>query len=292
MLWHLFSLDAPTVAAVWTAFVGWTAGMEVPWMQVAAMFIAVWILYAGDRLLDARPLFTAASGADLEERHHFHHRHRRAFLTGVALAALPLLFLLHKSPEPVLHLYVLLAVLLGLWLLLVHVRPAASATSHRLPKELAVGMFFPAAVFIPTVGRSPVLRPALLPCALAFAALCSLNCLFLFAWEHPGRVNHAHASTRWAVRHLQTLAVGTAVVGDAALYFLWGVLPGSYFRSRATALPHPAALFLACALSGLSLLLLHRNRHRIAPLPLRALADGVLLTPVLVVLVYRALQHA
>ncbi len=276
-LWHLLSLDAPTVAAVWTAFVGWTAGIRLPWTDVTAMFTAVWMLYAADRLLDAKPLFTAPASLQLEERHRFHHRHGKRFVSAILCASLPLVVLLHLTSDAVLHLYVLLASLLFVWLLLVHARPAPSTTSHRLPKELAVGIFFPAAVFIPTVARAPALRPALAVCALSFALLCTLNCLFLFAWEHPHGSQHVHSTTRWAVRHLTPIAFAGALLGNGLLLG-WQPVPHVNMAAWPHA-AHPRAVPLACLCSGALLLLLHARRRSLSPLTLRALADLVLLTP-------------
>ena len=72
----------------------------------------------------------------------------------------------------------------------------ATGSAHRLPKEIAVGLFFSAATFIPSVGREPGLRAEFLPAAILFAVLCSLNCLFIYAWEHDIlRDNTAHATT-------------------------------------------------------------------------------------------------
>ena len=271
-LWHLLSLDAPTVAATWTVFLAWCAGVHISRLDPLAMFVAVWMLYAADRLLDAKPLFTTPSALHLEARHRFHHRHRNHFLTAIVLACIPLVLLLHRTADPVLHLYILLAGLLGAWLLLIHARSAPSAEQHRLPKELAVGIFFPAAVFIPTVARGPALRAALLPSALCFAAICTLNCLFLYAWEHPKNHTEAHPSTRWAVRHLKALALALTL---AAAALSCGV------RSKAwhTPVAHAAAAPLACAMAGALLLALHAARHRLHPLNLRALADLCLITP-------------
>jgi hypothetical protein len=287
--WHLLSLDAPTVAAVWTAFIAWSAGVRIGWLDPVAMFLAVWMLYAADRLLDAKPLFNNPSAAHLEERHHFHHRHRARFLPLVLLAFVPLLVLLHRTQEAVLHLYVLLAGMLGAWLLLIHVRPAPSEQQHRLPKELAVGVFFPAAVFIATVARAPQLRLALVLPALCFAAVCSLNCLFLYAWEHPRNRRDAHATTRWAVRHLKALALAFTLLADA-LYFAVANFPGTHALHWMTRIPHPAAIPLACATASALLLVLHASRRSLSPLNLRALADLALLTPVLVVIV-STLRH-
>ncbi len=271
-LWHLLSLDAPTVAASWIAFIAWCAGVRISRLDPVAMFVAVWMLYAADRLLDAKPLFTSPAVIHLEERHHFHHRHRNHFLLAILLACIPLVFLLHRTADPVLHLYILLASLLGAWLLLIHARSAPSTEQHRLPKELAVGLFFPAAIFIPAIARAPGLRSALLPSALCFACVCTLNCLFLYAWEHPHNRQDAHPSTRWAVRHLKLLAVVFTLCADA--FYLTVTTHGGH-----TPLAHPAAVPLACAMAGALLLVLHAARHRLHPLNLRALADLCLLTP-------------
>ncbi len=242
------------------------------------MFVAVWMLYAADRLLDARAFADGGLLPGLEERHRFHHLHRRAFLTGIVVASGVLSVLLHELDPRALHLYAILATLLATWLLLVHARPFPSADAHRLPKELAVGIFFPAAIFIPSVARAPELRNALLPPALLFAAVCALNCLFLYSWEHPGETRHAHWTTRWAARRLPTLSslVTIACLAFASLSFqippLFGALP------RAGG---PFLLALACALSASLLLLLHVLRDRLSALTLRAAADLVLLTPLL-----------
>jgi hypothetical protein len=229
------------------------------------MFLAVWMLYAADRLLDARPIPGGGPPPDLEERHRFHHRHRRAFLWGLAIAAIALGSLLHLLNPTALHLYATLATLLAAWLLLVHAHPMPQ--SLRLPKELAVGVFFSAAVFIPTVARAPALRQALLPDALLAAAACTLNCLFLYAWEHPGKRPLAHWTTRWSTRHLPQLALTIAALATLTAWL-----------TRKQLLWMPA---LACALSAALLLLLHAQRRRLSSIHLRASADLALLTPLL-----------
>ena len=237
------------------------------------MPVAVWMLYAADRLMDARLMdarsIDAPHDEDLEARHYFHHHHRTAFLRGILLASLALAVLLPCLEPAALHLYLVLGGLLAGYFILIHVTPLAAASkkaAHRLPKELAVGIFFASAIFIPTVARRPDLRLPLLPDALLFAALCSLNCLFIYAWEHPhpnlGRP--AHATTRLALRHLQFLAITIAVF--AALFCL---------TKHAAPWPIPAA----CALSATLLFLLHHRRGRIAPITLRAAADLALITP-------------
>ncbi len=271
------------MAATWTIFVAWLAGVRISVADPIAMFLAVWMLYAADRLLDARPMFHIPSQPGLEERHRYHHAHRNRFLAVILAASLPLAWLLYSLSAAVLQLYMLLVCLLSAWLLLVHARPAsASSSAHRLPKELAVGVFFPAAVFIPTVARAPALRHALLPAAIAFACVCTLNCLFLFAWEHPYERNHAHFSTRLGARHLKHLTLLLIALTCAAA-----------FRGipRAHLPIHQRTALLACSLSGVLLWLLHGYRLRIPRTTLRALADLALLTPVPISLSLWLMRH-
>jgi hypothetical protein len=267
-LWHLLSLDAPTVATLWTWFVAATAGVHLPAAALCAMFLAVWMLYAGDRLLDARQLYLdPLHTEELEPRHLFHHRHSKAFLAGIVLVSPVLAMLLHHLLPKALELYALLGSLLFSWFLVIHARAAPSPTGgRRLPKELAVGVFFPAAIFIPTVARVPELRLMLLPHALLFAAVCSLNCLAIYAWEHPEPRHAAHWTTGLATRYLPGLATTIALAAVAV-----AVLTRDSFWP------------LACAtsLSAFTLLLLDREHHRLGPLTLRSAADVALLTPLL-----------
>jgi hypothetical protein len=267
-LWHLLSLDAPTVAALWTWFVARCCGIALPSAGTAAMFIAVWILYASDRLLDAR----STDATSLEERHRFHHRHRRAFVALIAIAAIALATLTPMLLPAALRLYAMLGALLAGWFLLIHTR---LAHERRLPKELAVGLFFAAAIFIPTVARRPDLRLPLLAPAVLFAAICTLNCMVLYAWEHPGNRSNANWTTRLATHHLTRVAVGIL----CATLLTLATFASKFFLSSGTnsLWPIPAA----CAGSVLVLLLLNRSRSKLSPLNLRAAADLALLTPLL-----------
>jgi hypothetical protein len=225
------------------------------------------MLYAADRLMDARLLVANSTHhEDLEARHYFHHRHRRAFLTGILFASIALILLLPHLETRAIRLYLILGGFVSAYFILIH----ATSRAHRLPKEIAVGLCFAAATFIPTVARRPDLRLPLLPFAFLFAALCSLNCLFIYAWEHgKSRTDHPHAITQLALRNLPLLAV-VLTLSSAAF---------TLFDHRA---PWPVPY--AIALSGALLLLLHNHRLAIAPVTLRASADLVLTTPLLLLL--------
>jgi hypothetical protein len=262
-LWHLLSLDAPTVAALWTWFIASANHLSLPKGSILAMFLAVWMLYVADRLLDARLLSEhPLDVGSLEARHYFHHRHRSSFLIGLLLASIALASLLPHLSSEAINLYLILGGLVFAYFVLIH----ATESAHRLPKEFAVGICFAAATFIPTVAHQPALRLRLLPLALLFASLCTLNCLFIFAWEHDSEQKNAHPITRTALHHLPQLTAVIAAVG-LGLCLLdhhapWGIAAASTL-----------ALFL--------LQLLHHYRHRIPATTLRAAADLALITPLL-----------
>lgn len=261
-LWHLLSLDAPTVAALWTWSIARTNHLHLPATSIAAMAVAVWLLYAADRLLDARSIGSTHPTATLEPRHLFHHRHRRAFLAGIIAASVLLAALLPHLTPAAIHLYLIEGSVLVGYFVLIH----ATSSAHRLPKELAVGLFFAAATFIPTVAREPLLRLPLLAPAILFSALCTLNCVFIYAWEHPldptAPYAGTHTITRIALHHLKSFA--TLLVAASVALCL------------ATRGPIPAAI----ALATLLLMLLHALRKRTSPTTLRAAADLALLTPI------------
>jgi hypothetical protein len=268
-LWHLLSFDAPAVAALWVWFIARSQHLSLPMSSPIAMALAVWILYAADRLLDTRALDQpgASKLSEFEARHFFHHRHRRIFLIGISACAVALAGLLpHLDPRSI-HLYLIEGAMLFAWFIVLH----ATHSADRLPKEIAVGLFFSAAVFIPTVAHDPGLRASLLTAAIAFATVCSLNCLFIYCWEHddialPGPA--PHFTTRLAIARLPSLAIGILLA-----YIAIAVMQPSSSKLIA----------LACMLSLLLMLLLHGQRKRMSRVHLRAAADLALLTPLLLI---------
>ena len=133
-----------------------------------------------------------------------------------------------------------------------------------MPKELPVGFFFAAAIYLPVALRGPRQAASLLPGAVLFAAVCTLNCLLLYVWEHAGDLKQAHPATQWALGRLVPLATALLLLSLAAS--LAASAPGS-------------AIPAACFLSTVLLLVLHAHHGRLPRLRLRALADLVLLTP-------------
>jgi hypothetical protein len=259
-LWHLLSLDAPTVATLWTWFVARCTRTALAPAVLVAMFLAVWLLYATDRLLDTRRA-ARPTRESLEARHLFHQLHRRAYTRAVLLVSVTLVPLIIALPRLELFRYLGLAALLVLWFVLIHT--LSKTRPQALPKELALGPFFAAAVFIPSWST---LSLPLLFAGIFFALLCTQNCLYIYSWEHQGRSTAAHITTRLGVRFLTPVTIfGTAL--PIAL------MPASR---------ELAPLFLAISLAAALLLLLDRAHLFFDRTHLRAAADLVLLTPLLV----------
>ncbi len=227
-LWHLLSLDAPTVATLWLVFVAHATQTALPPLLAPAMFVAVWIIYAVDRLLDS-----TNDSDQLEARHHFHYLHRQAFMASIAVATLALSVLLYQTHLPAAY-FPLAAAFLA-WFAAVHF------TRMRLPKEVATGLIFAAAVFAPEL-------PHHWAGALAFALIGTVNGAWINRWEAPRR----------SLRYLPQVTAGILLL---ALH-----------RSPVTA---------AIALAAAALLALNYLRHRLDPTTLRAAADLALLTPIL-----------
>lgn len=247
-MWHLLSLDAPTVAALWTIFLADTVHAKLPWTAPLALAVAVWIFYAADRLSDAQ-----ASSSELEERHRFHARHRRGFLMAIACAAPILAALLIALPTEI----------RTAWLLLVLPLCGYAAAVHwlklRIPKEMMVGLFFAAAVAAPCILQEP--GPVQGMVTVAFGMLCWLNCVGIARAERAatGRV------TGWLVQNFRGVTLTFAVVACVL----------------AIVLSQSRDALLAVAFASALLHLLDRMEGNLSPLRMRALADAALLTPVL-----------
>ena len=124
-----------------------------------------------------------------------------------------------------------------------------------------VGLLFTAGCIAPTIARVHFMSWPFLACFVLFAMLAWINCSAIESWESsrsPSRIPVQAAA----------LAI-TAITASGAIAFLnWRL----------------AALACSAAVSALLLALLDRKRASLSPLTLRALADLVLLTPLVAVL--------
>jgi hypothetical protein len=264
-LWHLASLDAPTVAVVWSVAFAWTANVRLPWWVLILLPLGVWAVYIADRLLDARTGVQSPTLDGLRERHIFHWRHRRILApmaTASALAAAWIIF--RRMPRTTQEHDSLLAAASLLYFTRVH---SGRRFLSVLSKEFLVGVLFTFGCALFAFSRThysaespwwPVLVTTIL-----FALLAWFNCYAIDHWESRN-ANPSHSSV-----------TAQALLLTAAFSISSALLTGSHPRS---------ASLLACgAAAALLLIALHRVRSRLTPVTLRAAADLALLTPAVLV---------
>jgi hypothetical protein len=214
---NLLSLDAPCVAVAWQWLVSTTATAVVvgseqrgPGLTLAtALFLAVWLVYMGDRLLDCNRLDFRG---DVPRRHRFVRRHS-AWLWPVwwiVLAATAGLALTCIGPR---MLAAGAAVLGGVLLYCVAVH-GSTRYRRRLPKEFIVGTIFSAGVCLEAIVHFP--SREILVTFVMLAGLFSLNCccfaLLQQSSDQQQGIGSAVIRFPWLPRTLPWLAVAHATV--------------------------------------------------------------------------------
>ena len=273
-LWHLASLDAPTVAIVWALAFAWVCRVRFPLWVAAVLASIVWATYVSDRLLDARRAIARKEENRLRERHFFHWRWRRVLAPAALAAALGaacLVFL--EMPRASFVRGSIVAAAAVAYLSGVHFRSARRQqpsrpampygtrrkSSRLFTKELAVGVLFAAGCALPAWNRSPSPAAGFLLAVGFFAALAWLNCVAIERWEDAARKGN-----------------GSGIARPACIL---GACAASAALASTAHSPRESALMFACAVAAFLLAALDRLRHRMTPLALRAAADLVLLTP-------------
>jgi hypothetical protein len=295
-LWHLASLDAPTVAVIWSLAFAWAAHVLLSGRVLLVLVLATWCAYVGDRILDARVL-GARRGAGssmwptLRERHYFHWRNRRLFVALAAVAAcIAGVVALTLLPSFVRERGFILTAAALTYFAGVHAAPWLKRGRHSLPrlisKEFLVAVLFTAGCILPARSRmhAPEAQAFLLwwfwiP-GIYFTALAWLNCSCIATWEAKASTREAGAQRRrtgvFKLFPVHSTNFPMAVVLASAGFLLACLASGSHSRA--------SALLAAGALSALLLALLDCLRTRMTPLALRAGADLVLLTPLVLLL--------
>ena len=287
-LWHLTSLDAPTVAVTWLWGFAWVAHLHVDWPVPVLLAAVTWSIYVFDRLFDARAGLQLTGPTALRDRHYFHWRHRRvlfplALAAACAAAGLALKFLPPAARER----GTAVAAAAFVYFSGVHARRKMDRIKALLPKmpaskELLVGVLFAAGCLLPawpslhsSPGRDSSIWLFWIP-GIYFAALVWLNCSSIARWE-SGPIEPAGGNGRsGGLTSSESGTIETAV--SVALYgmLLAFVASASNLRS--------AELIAAGSASALLLALLNRLRPNLTPLALRTAADLSMLTPLLLLL--------
>jgi hypothetical protein len=274
--WHLASLDAPTVAVVWSFGFAWIAQIRLPAWSPLLLALVTWIVYVCDRLLDARAGLRLPPLHQLRERHHFHWIHRRIFVPLAGAAAIIAAWMvLNFLPARALRPDSVVAFATLMYFSGVHSRiRLPSRLTSLLSRELLVGTLFTAGCILPVWCRiasvqdpaSP-LRMLIMPLVF-FAVLAWVNCRAIGQWE----ADRPKPLT-------EKFPLKSDIFSVSCLLALAGTLASA--ASLAFGQPRSAAMLAAGAVSALLLAGVDRLRPKITPLLLRATADMVLLIPAL-----------
>lgn len=243
-LWpNLLSLDAPIVALLWQLLFARCFHAGVNTIATILLVLAVWLIYAADRVLDARDQTSRLP------RHQFYRRHWRAVLpmwSGVLILAAWLAWT--RLPAPLFERGLLLLMAVAAYFAVVHI--TAPLLRHAWPKEAAVAVLFALGASLAIWGH--IHSIADVAAIFLFCCLCWINCVAIEQWER-GR------SARWPI--------GAAALSVAAASLI--LLP-----------EHRPVLGAAEAASALAFLALDRARHHLSTDALRVLADVALLSPI------------
>jgi hypothetical protein len=281
---NLVCLDAPLVAIAWLWLFARSFGVPRQIGNAVALFLTAWLIYLADRFADA---FTLKPGPPRSLRQQFCLRHREIWIATLALVAGFDAYVIWRTTAVQTFLVgAVVGVVAVVYLVANH--PLGLIWRSLPAKEMVIGILFAAGTVVALLPR-PVLTPALAIAVATFAALCSLNCISIAAWECD--LDRAQGKVSIATLHpaiIERVAQLCLVLAAGALIL------ALLFRSN-------AAFFVCISASALLLGFLNAswgfkegrfsnrprrrnrgiNRRSLGRDERTALADLVLLTPVL-----------
>jgi hypothetical protein len=272
LIWlNLVCLDAPIVAVSWQWLFGNAFGVSISGPNCTALFLTAWLIYLADRFGDSASL---PRNPAMSLRQEFCVRHRKTWLVCISAIAVAdsVVVLPSLDFQTVLHGAAVGALAL-VYLILNRLAPSLWRV---LPlKEISIGLLFAVGTVISLTSG---LTSAMFPEWLLFAGLCSLNCISIAIWERDLDAAQQHISVATAFPKIRRfLAPGLLLL--VLLSLAWA---GSATRG--------SSIHVCIAASAILLLAVNSCRDQVDPDTRTALADLVLLTPV-VALAIEFLTH-
>jgi hypothetical protein len=266
VLWlNLLCLDAPLVAVAWLWLFARTFRIPLQVGNCMALFLTAWLIYLADRFADSTSLKPDFPGSLRQE---FCLRHREIWIATVLLVGGFDAYVIWRTTALETFLVGAVVGLLALTYLVMN-HPLGLVWRSLPAKELAIGILFTAGIFVALLPAIPSLSMPFVTSALALAALCVLNCISIARWERE--LDEAQGKVSIATRHpgiarrAGSISAGLAVV------------------SLTIAIAHRPIAPLAASIGFSAILLtwLNSSRARLEGDERTALADLVLLTPIL-----------
>ena len=252
--------------------------------NAVALFLTAWLIYVTDRLADAVSL---KAGIPRSLRQDFCLRHREVWISALLLIAGFDLYVIWRSLDAGTFFAGAMIGLLALIYLALNY-PRGRIWRSLPGKEVAIGLLFTAGTLVALLPAAPFASAPFIACAVAFASLCSLNCISIASWERE--LDHAQGKISIATRH------------PGFARHVGKICRGLALASLAMAIAYAPAMAIFACISGSALLLgwLHASSDikegRFLNRPRRfgnrrslgvdrdqrtALADLVLLTPII-----------
>ncbi len=243
---NLYSLDAPIVAITWQWFFVKIFNIPISLPTTLVLALTVWVIYLLDHLLDAK------SGENLKERHLFTKSNKNFFVILIFFILIGITLGCFYLSNIILLSGIILGLFICFYFCLVHIKVKTLVPKLNV-KELLVGIGFGLGVALPII-TSPLSIFVWVSSVVIFSLLCWLNCRLIEIWESK--------STR---------------LSRADLLLIIILVVGHFFI--------PAPISIAVSLSLLGFILIWMFSDLIKPCISRVLADFILLTPILVVLI-------
>jgi len=234
-----------------------------------ALFLTAWLIYLADRLADSTSL---KPGVPRSLRQGFCERHREIWIATILLVGGFDAYVIWRTTA--LATFLVGTVVGTLALIYLVINHPLGLVWRLLPaKELAIGLLFTAGTLVALMPAVPPMTLSFVASVVAFAALCSLNCISIANWE------------RDLDRAQEKISIGTRHPGIARRAGI--ISAGLALASLAIAIGHRQATPLVACLfsSGLLLAWLNSSWVRFTDDERTALADLVLLTPIVPLIV-------
>lgn len=240
------------MAVLWQALIGKVYSLQLRPVVQIVLFLTVWAIYLGDRLLDVRTPATSAESP----RHLFFRRHRALVVVLLVLVlVLDSGLCLFELRPAVRHAgWLALAGVLA-YLGMVHLFHLQAV----FPKQLVAAVLFAVGTYVAPWALSPDPTKLVIPW-IFFMVLCLGNLVAIEGWEW--RVLHAGAPPQTVTRVLQEwLRLWMPAVGVVSL----GFAGQPYYQA------------VAASAAGITAISIYE--HRIGLDLRRVLVDAALLTP-------------
>ena len=265
-LWpNLLGLDAPFVAVAWQLLYSRCFGVHLPPAIHLLLGLSVWCVYLADRLFDA---YRAKNFSQATWRLRFTKQYFTSLIITTALAGFVNLFLILRFvPAHLLVHGLLTAVLLAIYYAFRF--RSSGKIAIGIPREIMCGMIFALGSGIATYsyGQPQIANLHFLGAVAMLGLVCSASCIMISVWERDSDLasgDRSIASSRPGIPpYFRRLLL--------PLVALYGVV----------AFTDPWQIHVAAGLSALALYFMARYEKKFSPPLLRTLADGVLLTPLL-----------